>query len=794
MPLNIGSVGGASWIVDAYVGAAAVIAIYYGETLAWAKNILSAYLLPNILNDEAATGPDATTACDSFVYGTVYDAALGQAAVRLFPDNLAVCEGSRASFDVEEGATIGEELVSNNDFSAWTDPTVPDGWTDAWSNRTETTYVEEAIGGGLHVVSDGTGVAGLITTAGIGTVYPGGKGVIEIDVAAVATGSFRFYINRDPVHTISAPGVYTFEVGLRSAVGLGHIVYVYSVSGVVADFTVNSVSFKAITPAFVNDDGAGAPLFTVNALGRYAANPSGIPFVRHEPAMTNKCTCAKIDPTVTTGLTVNTSGDTNLVISVVDDAAELTLVGLDVVCTTDDVYKLDASACTGWSRCTISGQMGTLNPHSARVYARGDAFWLVQDQYRTGAYFDASAHYAECKYENFTPLATYKKIGLELAAGAVVYFIMPQLEESPVCTSPILSNVTAAITRTATQQTIDNSGGTFASQVQLRAWLNNTTDNSVLISDGTNKLRYTGTAYEFTDGTTTLSVPSGHVPGSVIGIDTNTGEMYINGVLVATDPALNVSWGNTIYVGHDSDGSAHITGGVTDIESWAGGRDLSLVDTFSMVAPGQTEYVEPGTYYWECPEGVTEVSVVAVGGGAGGTYAVTAPGGCGGGLGWKNNVPVTPGELYQVVVGSGGGGGSSPTAGGDSYFISTATVCGYGGLVGISTGSAIGGGFVGDGGGNGGGTGATYSHKASGGGGAGGYSGDGGKGGEYERNGLAGDGGGAGGGGGCGYNDTAGGGGGVGIYGEGDSGAGGGGSTSDAGAGLPGSGGEYGSR
>jgi hypothetical protein len=163
-----------------------------------------------------------------------------------------------------------------------------------------------------------------------------------------------------------------------------------------------------------------------------------------------------------------------------------------------------------------------------------------------------------------------------------------------------------------------------------------------------------------------------------------------------------------------------------------------------------------GTYIWQCPPGVTSVSVVCIGGGSGSlsqTYT-TAPGG--GGLGWKNNIPVVPGQNYTVVVGKGGDYLSAPNAtnpsGGDSYFISASIVRGGGGGVGS------GGTFTGDGGGNGG-----YSGSGAG-GGAGGYTGNGGG---AEQSGT---GGGASGGG--GYSSTYGysSGGGTGPFGQGASG------------------------
>lgn len=161
---------------------------------------------------------------------------------------------------------------------------------------------------------------------------------------------------------------------------------------------------------------------------------------------------------------------------------------------------------------------------------------------------------------------------------------------------------------------------------------------------------------------------------------------------------------------------------------------------------GEAVYTTPGTYSWNCPTGVSSVAVVCVGGGAGGFSAPPAgggrPGGGGGGLGWKNAIPVTAGANYTVVVGA---GGAANSAGGDSYFISLATVSGRGGGAATATVGGTGGTFTGDGGGNGGsggnaGTGSppdgvsTQGAGGGGGGGAGGYAGAGGNGGNYTKN------------------------------------------------------------
>jgi alpha-tubulin suppressor-like RCC1 family protein len=197
----------------------------------------------------------------------------------------------------------------------------------------------------------------------------------------------------------------------------------------------------------------------------------------------------------------------------------------------------------------------------------------------------------------------------------------------------------------------------------------------------------------------------------------------------------------------------------------------------------------PGTYSWTAPEGITSVSVLAVGGGgAGGAAYWAGGGGGGGGLGFKSNISVTPGSSYTVVVGAGGIGitgneGGVGGDGGDTYFIDTSTVLGGGGKGGAGSSDTVnlayaggaGGTFIGDSGGNGGTGGTSSGDTAGGGAGAGGYSGNGGNGGTAGAgsNGSGGGGGGGGSGGANSANGAAPSGGGVGILGEGASGTGG---------------------
>ena len=189
----------------------------------------------------------------------------------------------------------------------------------------------------------------------------------------------------------------------------------------------------------------------------------------------------------------------------------------------------------------------------------------------------------------------------------------------------------------------------------------------------------------------------------------------------------------------------------------------NLIPSTALGGP-QAEFLTPGTYTWIAPTGVTSVSAVCVGGGGGGGNVWSNAAGSGGGLGWKNNIPVSPGTAYTVVVGA-GGTRTGITAGGTSYFIGLSTVAGYGGgnaSSGQDTNgpnkNSYGGGWFGDGGGAGG------SASFQGGGGAGGYAGNGGN---DNVSGSAG-----GGGGGSYYSSTygVGAGGGTGIYGRGNTG------------------------
>ena len=67
---------------------------------------------------------------------------------------------------------------------------------------------------------------------------------------------------------------------------------------------------------------------------------------------------------------------------------------------------------------------------------------------------------------------------------------------------------------------------------------------------------------------------------------------------------------------------------------------------------GQQEWTTAGTHTFTVPTGVYSICVVCVGGGGGGSNGNNYNAGSGGGLGWKNNIPVSPNQQYNIQVGA----------------------------------------------------------------------------------------------------------------------------------------------
>jgi len=251
------------------------------------------------------------------------------------------------------------------------------------------------------------------------------------------------------------------------------------------------------------------------------------------------------------------------------------------------------------------------------------------------------------------------------------------------------NTVAPAVTGTATVgQTLSSTTGTwvgspaptFAYQWQ-RAGSNisgATSSTYVLVSaDASNTIRCVVTGTNVVSAVSANSNSTASVAAKVPNaptIGTATATAYNTATVTFTAPAENGGATITSYTATSS------PSGITGTLSQAGSGTITVSGlaaitsyTFTVTAtnsvgtsaasaasnsittstqPGQSEYLTAGTYTWTAPTGVTSISVVAVGSGHGGGTG----GAAGGALAYKNNITVTPGANYTVIVGSAGSG------------------------------------------------------------------------------------------------------------------------------------------
>ena len=153
---------------------------------------------------------------------------------------------------------------------------------------------------------------------------------------------------------------------------------------------------------------------------------------------------------------ISKGGDAAAVLSVVDDTAALAAAGLDKICTSGKVYKLDNSLGTVGAQA-FSNSVGNTNIHSASAWIRGGTGFLDLNQSPGRSTFSASAAYERRYALNVTPADTGKPWRVQADAGQTVYFIIPQLEEGTFATAPIITAADPTATITGTGAAITKS-------------------------------------------------------------------------------------------------------------------------------------------------------------------------------------------------------------------------------------------------------------------------------------------------------------------------------------------------
>ena len=240
---------------------------------------------------------------------------------------------------------------------------------------------------------------------------------------------------------------------------------------------------------------------------------------------------------------------------------------------------------------------------------------------------------------------------------------------------------------------------TFVSSTQLTASITAATVSALSSTSATISVYTSGGGTSSTQALTISVTPviTGVVPSSVAaGSSATTITVYGNNF----SSGAQITWGGTplttTYTAATSSTSAYYTAAyltatvpATDLlaigATAVGVTQTQLSTTASSstinftVATDVVTFNTAGNNTWTCPAGVTSITVGSWGAGGGGGYGVYeyASGGSGaGGSFIQSTISVTPGQTYNLTVGTGGAGGDSlsgiPTTdggqGGSSYF------------------------------------------------------------------------------------------------------------------------------
>ena len=382
------------------------------------------------------------------IYNPLFTYTGGQAIVpdedgilRRTPAGYPAVEGGRWAATVAEGALLGPEVVTNEADRTFSSDT---GW---WIGSRRT------IAAGVCTYSGTDGTASLVRSL---VISVGRKYQVSGELTRHVSGTLKFDDNGAGVTLKSSVG--SFNVIVTS--GTTGIT-LYSTIG--CDFDLDNVSIKEVIPQWYAPTlGATSSISTRKGL-RTIQTSDAFKGMLVEPAMTNKCTCRKSNPTDTTGVT----GAGGATVTRVRDTDALIAGGYQDICTTFYDYELSIPQN---GTISMAGAVANLNKHSLSLDMRLVSGIGVQLGL-TGQTSDVTltAAFSRQKKENLTPLAITDVITITNlnADTAVVRCILPQLEESPFCTSPIAPAADTAAAQTLAASVVSAStSGVFPSTGQ----------------------------------------------------------------------------------------------------------------------------------------------------------------------------------------------------------------------------------------------------------------------------------------------------------------------------------------
>jgi len=364
--------------------------------------------------------------------------------LRRTPAGYPAVEGGRWAATVAEGALLGPELITVEADRTFSSDT---GW---WTKSGAGTTISNGI---ANVAAAETTIWGLYKGS---LLVAGSRYRLLYTLVSANNGGTRILLGTGGAATQrTIPGTYSEEV---VCAGDGNLRFYVSAIG--ASWSIDNISVREVIPQWLPPTAGTTSNISTRKGIRTIQTADTFEGMLVEPAMTNKLTCMKSNPTATTNIPL--TGDGAAVLSVVTDPATyLSTAGLADICTTNKIYKWDNSAGVGAAIAVLGGTTGNINVHSFSMYIIA-AVGAGTVYLRTDA-ADAvaiPATFQRLKKENVTPDTTARQVRIAIDAGAIVYFILPQLEESAFCTSIIApaADTAAAQTRAASVVSASTSG------------------------------------------------------------------------------------------------------------------------------------------------------------------------------------------------------------------------------------------------------------------------------------------------------------------------------------------------
>ena len=326
------------------------------------------------------------------------------------------------------GDTLGSELVTNGGFDSDTGWNKSTGWTissgvlnanvSSWSGATQT------------------------ITATTGKIYKYSL------TATITSGSINLYLGTADTDNkiLSTVGTNTFTGNIRCGSGA----YILNLASSSFVGTIDNVSVKEVILAAGTTANSLNPTVITNMTLSGYNQTTGNLVVGAKYKITARTTldfttCGAANNTVGTVFTATSAGtlgtgdsvdNQSVSLSIVDDTTNLTAAKLLSLNSSGKVYKLDNSLGNKRIYMLSYGTTVNQNTHSYLTQVKvsqGTGVLCTDDAGMTT--FFTNTTYSTIKKESFTPYGTGARLCVAAEPSSIVYFLMPQLEESPVCTS-----------------------------------------------------------------------------------------------------------------------------------------------------------------------------------------------------------------------------------------------------------------------------------------------------------------------------------------------------------------------